>query len=105
MYRWATTNRGSVYYKVVSFDQNFRGWIYGGKSTSNFAGGIAPYTTFTSTVMGVNPQLTTYKITTPGTGDDSVTWDAPQYTKDKVGKTITDSTPYPNATFKIAQGG
>ncbi|GAA2984925.1 surface layer protein SlpB [Lentilactobacillus parakefiri] len=105
VYRVATTNRGSVYYKVVSFDQNFRGWIYGGKSTGSFAGGIAPYTTFTSTLLGVNPQVTTYKITTPGTGDDSVTWDSPQYTQYKVGKTITDSTPYANATFKVDQSG
>lgn len=105
VYRVATTNRGSVYYKVVSFDQNFRGWIYGGKSQSTFAGGIAPYTTFSPTTMGVNPQLTTYKITTPGTGNDSVTWDAPQYTQYKIGQTITDSTPYANATFKIDQSG
>lgn len=34
-----------------------------------------------------------------------MTWDSPQYTQYKVGKTITDSTPYANATFKIDQSG
>lgn len=105
VYRVATTNRGSVYYKVVSFDQNFRGWIYGGKSTGSFAGGVGPYTTFTSTTPTSQQTSTTYKITNLGTGDDAVTWDSPQYTQYKVGKTITDSTPYANATFKIDQSG
>ncbi|WP_057825523.1 hypothetical protein [Lentilactobacillus sunkii] len=104
-YRVATTNRGSVYYKVVSFDGNFRGWIYGGKSQASFGGGLADYNTFTSTTLSDTQKTSTYKITTPGTGDDSVTWISPQNTQYKVGKQVTDTTPYANATFTIDQIG
>lgn len=106
-YRVATTNRGSVYYKVVSFDRQYRGWIYGGKSVTSFGGGIKQFTTFNTGNLTTDQQNSLYKISNPGIANDgkTVTYQQPAWTQYQVGRQILDSTPYANTTFKITKVG
>ncbi len=62
-YRIATTNRGAVYFKVVSFNGNLRGWIYGGRSTASFSGGIQSANTMTDAPMPTTTKG--YTLTNP----------------------------------------
>ncbi|WP_288638426.1 S-layer protein [uncultured Lentilactobacillus sp.] len=125
-YRVATTNRGSVYYKIVSFDGAYRGWIYGGKTSGVFGGGVEQYNTTTApaanadtsssvnssasintqgqtTGLSATQKAATYKIANPGITNDGteVTYTYPAWTQYKKGRVITDSTPYKDATFKV----
>ncbi|KRL22665.1 hypothetical protein [Lentilactobacillus kisonensis] len=109
-YRVATTSKGSVYYKVVSFDGNYRGWVYGGKSTQAFAGGLKPYTTFTEGTLTDNQKNTLYRIANPGIANDgkSATYTEPhftQYTLNRDDRQIDNTTTYGDARFHIDQIG
>ena len=76
-----TTNRGSVYYRVVTMDGKYRGYVYGGKSDTAFAGGIKSAET---TTAATTPAKTTgfyLKDTTKNT-----LWTAPKYTQYKASK-------------------
>lgn len=102
-YRVATTNRGSVYYKVVSLDKDYRGWIYGGKSTDSFAGGIESYNTTKDAKDVTTP--TYKKFAKTGTENDGtmLTYKDPMYTVYGSGRVIKDSTPFKNDVLKVTK--
>lgn len=100
-----TTNRGSIYYRVVTMDQKYRGYVYGGKVADTFGGGIkAAETTTTAT----NPTRTTgyyLKDVTKNT-----LWSAPKYTQYKAkkvnmyGAKATDTFKVDQAATKTREG-
>ncbi|MGP4117071.1 hypothetical protein ACS4N0_07830 [Levilactobacillus zymae] len=93
-----TTNRGSVYYRVVTMDGKYRGYVYGGTSDTAFAGGIKSANTLTD---ANKPANTTVYFTKPGKAN--VTWNAPKYTQYKASKQVKDTTPFAKDALTITK--
>lgn len=92
-YRHVKTKTGRVYYKVVSFDQQLTGWVYGGRTNNKYAGGLKQVQTVTALKL---PAVTTGYVTVP---NRSVTaWPIPQGTSYSSG---TPSQLNPNDHFSI----
>lgn len=104
-YRVAKTNRGSIYYKVVSYNKVYRGWVYGGKSADTFAGGLTSYDTFKEGTLTADQKSGTYKLTNPGKTEAGLTYKQPAWTQYKIGKTMADTTAYKDATFSVDKVG
>ncbi|WP_258115699.1 hypothetical protein [Levilactobacillus yiduensis] len=97
-YYQKVTNKGSVYYKIVSMNGKYRGYIYGGKKAGTFAGGVASANTTKTANL---PADTTVYFTKPGTSN--VTWTAPKNTQYKASKQVKNTTPFANDTLKVTK--
>lgn len=96
-YRVAKTNRGTVYYKVVSMDGKYRGYIYGGKDIKAFAGGIKSADTTTTASM---PAKTTgYHL---ANANKNGLWTAPKNTQYKA-KSISLYSANKTDTFTVSK--
>lgn len=100
-----TTNRGSVYYRVVTMDQKYRGYVYGGKVNGTFGGGIKSAET---TQTATNPTRTTgYYLKDVSS---HTLWNAPKYTQYKAkkvnmyGAKATDTFKVDQAATKTREG-
>lgn len=71
-----TTNRGSVYFRVVTMNGKYRGYVYGGKSVSEFAGGIKSANT--TTPANLPAQVNNYYLKNVS---QNTLWTAPKYTQ------------------------
>ena len=95
-YSQQVTNKGTVYYKIVSMDGKYRGYVYGGKKEGTFAGGIKKASTMKSTTLPANQ---TVYFSKPG--KSNVTWSAPKYTQYKASKSVKDTTSYADDVLKV----
>lgn len=97
-YSMQVTNKGSVYYKVVAMNGKHRGYIYGGKKDTVFAGGIKSATTTQTANLPAN---TTVYFAKPG--KTNVTWSAPKYTQYKASKQAANTLPFAKDTLTVTK--
>ncbi|WP_267666903.1 hypothetical protein [Levilactobacillus brevis] len=95
-YGTKTTNRGSVYYKIVTMDKKYRGYVYAGKTAGTFTAGIKAAETLTTAAMPANK---TVYFANPGT--KHVTWSAPKNTDIHATKSVVNTTPFASDALTI----
>ncbi|QEA31608.1 hypothetical protein [Secundilactobacillus malefermentans] len=78
-YGYEKTNTGQIYYRVVSMDSKYRGYVYGGKQLNKFAGGVVSAQTTQSVALPKNTTVYFNSIRSKTYG----IWSAPQYTQYK----------------------
>lgn len=97
-YYTATTSKGSVYYKVVSMNGKYRGYIYGGKAQGMFAGGVKTANTVTAAELPVRTSGFYLKDAKKNT-----LWTAPKYTQYKGAKKVNMYGVSTTDTFKVSK--
>lgn len=106
-YSVATTSRGSVYYKVVTFDGAYRGWIYGGKATDKFAGGIKSFDTTTDakvpSTLSTSSYYTLAKTDATVNDGTTTTYKAPAWSQYKIGRTMKDASAYKTDLLQVSK--
>lgn len=80
-YHMAVTNRGTVYYKIVSMNGKYRGYIYGGRVKGAMVAGIRTTKTVTSATMPT--RMTGFRLKNV---DKNTLWTAPKNTEYKAHK-------------------
>lgn len=98
VYKQATTSRNSVYYKVVSFDGKYRGWVYGGKTVNNFNAGIQSVNTTSPLSLDNTVKNTKYYLLNTTA---AVTRNYPTMTQYKVSKIMTNPKNYQNVPLTV----
>ncbi|WP_309296934.1 S-layer protein [Levilactobacillus humaensis] len=79
-YRTTTTNKGAVYYKVVSMNGKYRGYVYAGKTEGAVSRGLKKADTTTKAAM---PTITNVYLKD---SNKNTLWNAPKYTAHKAHK-------------------
>ena len=83
-YRVAKLSNGLIYYKVVSFDGKYRGWLYGGQSMLTMTNGLKAIGTVTEAEI---PDMTrSYRYQAGQT-----VWRHPQWSVYKNQQVVTDT--------------
>lgn len=104
-YRVAKLNNGSYYMKVVSFDKQYRGWIYVGKSnparnTRSVNGGLTYTSTFKQSSVPSDIAGTTYNFKS-----DPLTYLQPDWTQYRKGRNKNSTSASKKDALKVTGMG
>ena len=92
-YGYKVTHTGSVYYRVVTMNGKYRGYVYGGKKVGSFAGGVKKAMTTQPTTIPAIYKDHVVGIHTPGN-----IWNYPPYTQYKT-KSLAQKSDFINSTI------